>query len=180
VRHSKRGPPTVKMGQTPKIAVLRANEASQTLQTNMKINTGGCLCRTIRYEFQGEPDEVLHCHCESCRRQTSSPVATFAMVKTAVLRFTQGQPKAYCSSPGVWRSFCLDCGSPIAYRSDRRPELIDLHVGTLDDPGSVQAWCHVQTSAQLPWFEMLDSLPRFSGSRRGATPVEYGPRKSVG
>jgi hypothetical protein len=155
-------------------------EASHTLQTNMKINTGGCLCRTIRFEFQGEPDEVLHCHCESCRRQTSSPVATFAMVKTAVLRFTQGQLKEYSSSPGVWRSFCPDCGSPIAYRSDRRPELIDLYVGTLDDPGSVQAWCHVQTSEQLPWFEMLDSLPRFSGSRRGAAPVRYGPRKSVG
>jgi hypothetical protein len=102
------------------------------------------------------------------------------MVKTAVLRFTQGQPKKYSSSPGVWRSFCSDCGSPIAYRSDRRSEIIDLYVGTLDDPGLVQAWCHVQTNEQLPWFEMLDSLPRFSGSRRGATPVGYGPRKPVG
>jgi hypothetical protein len=102
------------------------------------------------------------------------------MVKTAVLRFTHGQPKEFCSSPGVWRSFCPDCGSPIAYRSDRRPEIIDLYVGTLTDPGSVQPWCHVETSEQLPWFDMLDALPRFSASRRGAAPISYGSRKPLG
>jgi hypothetical protein len=146
----------------------------------MTITTGRCLCRAIRYEFEGKPDEVVHCHCESCRRQTSSPVATFVTVKTAALRFTQGEPKEFSSSPGVWRSFCPDCGSPIAYRSDRQPESIDLYAGTLDDPGSVQAWCHLHTQEQLPWFEMLDALPRFARSERGAPPIGYGPRKPRG
>jgi hypothetical protein len=143
----------------------------------MTTTTGRCLCRAIQYEYQGDPEEVLHCHCESCRRQTSSPVATFVMVKTSELRFARGKPKEFSSSPGVWRSFCPDCGSPIAYRSDRRPEIIDLYVGTLDDPGVVTPWCHVQTNEQIAWFEMLDELPRFAGSRRGTTPVRYGPRK---
>ena len=39
--------------------------------------TGRCLCGDIRYEYRGAPLKILHCHCESCRRHTSSPVATF-------------------------------------------------------------------------------------------------------
>jgi hypothetical protein len=143
----------------------------------MSKTTGRCLCGALRYEFEGEPDEVIHCHCESCRRHTSSPVATFMMVKASALRFTQGQPKEFASSAGVHRSFCADCGSPIAYRSDRRPEIVDLYVGTLDDPADARPWCHVHASEQIPWFEILDELPRFEASRRGATPIRHGPRR---
>ena len=142
----------------------------------MKISTGRCLCGAVRYEFDGDAEEVIHCHCNSCRRHTSSAVATFVMVQFATLRFTRGKPKEFRSSPGVRRSFCADCGSPIAYQSDRRPEIIDLYVGTLDEPNAVKPWCHTETSEQLEWFEILDDLPRFSTSRRGTAPVRHGPR----
>lgn len=45
--------------------------------------TGRCLCRAIRYECTGEPILIAHCHCKSCRRQTSSPVTTFILVPRA-------------------------------------------------------------------------------------------------
>jgi hypothetical protein len=86
------------------------------------------------------------------------------MIKTSVLRFTAGQTRRILlSSPAVWRSFSPHCGSPITYRSDRRPEIIDLYVGTLDDPTVVMPGCHVHTSDQI-------ALPCFAGSRRGTTP----------
>ena len=65
-----------------------------------------CLCGAIQFEFAGEAVETTHCHCESCRRQTSSPVATFVTVYDSALRITRGQPNEYASSPGVRRSFC--------------------------------------------------------------------------
>jgi hypothetical protein len=95
-----------------------------------------------------------------------------------MLRFTHGHPKEFGSSPGVRRSFCAVCGSPIAYRSDRRPEIVDLYVGTLNDATAIAPWCHVQSSEQLPWFEILDELPRFEASRRGASPIRHGSRKA--
>ena len=67
--------------------------------------TGHCLCGAIQYEYDGEPLEAVHCHCDSCRRQTSSAVATFVMVPQTALRVTHGQPKEFASSPGVRRSF---------------------------------------------------------------------------
>jgi hypothetical protein len=83
------------------------------------MTTGHCLCGAIQYEYDGEPTLVVHCHCESCRRQTASPVATFVIVPKTALRFTRGQPKEFASSPGVYRSFCAECGSPMYYRTER-------------------------------------------------------------
>ncbi len=140
--------------------------------------TGRCLCGAIQYQYDGEPLEAIHCHCESCRRQTSSPVATFVMVPKAALRFTRGQPKEFASSPGVRRSFCGDCGSPIAYRTERRPDIVDLFAGTLADPASVSPSCHVYAEEQLPWFEVLDDLPRYAQTRGGATPLRRGTRQA--
>ncbi len=137
---------------------------------------GRCLCGDVRYEYRGDPVATLHCHCESCRRHTSSPVATFVCVTKASFRLVSGEPTVYVSSPGVRRSHCGRCGAPIAYESDRHPEQIDLYAGTLDEPASVAPTCHVHVAEQLSWFDMTDTLPRYERGRRGATPVRHGPR----
>jgi hypothetical protein len=140
--------------------------------------TGRCLCGAIQYEYDGEPLDVIHCHCDSCRRQTSSPVATFVMVPRTALRFTCGQAKEFASSPGVRRSFCGECGSPVAYRTERRPDVVDLFAGTLAEPASVSPSCHVYAEEQLPWFEVFDDLPRYAQTRSGTAPLRHGPRNA--
>ena len=139
--------------------------------------TGRCLCGAIRYEYSGEPTAVPHCHCESCRRQTSSPITTFVVIPKSSLQFTRGQPKEFASSPGVARSFCGECGSPIYYRVDDRPDAIDLYACSLDDPSTLRPQAHVHSAEQLPWFEVLDDLPRYPGSRLGNPPLRHGPRR---
>ena len=64
------------------------------------MTTGRCLCGAIRYEYYGEPTLITHCHCESCRRQTSSPMTTFIIVPKAALRFTPGKAKGICLLAG--------------------------------------------------------------------------------
>ena len=137
---------------------------------------GRCLCGEIRYEYSGAPVKVLHCHCESCRRHTSSPVATFVCVNSDAFCFTKGNPAVFESSYGVKRMHCARCGSPIAYRSDRNPHQIDLYLGTLADPEASQPSFHVFAEEQLDWFEIADTLPRYAKGQRGATPVRHGPR----
>jgi hypothetical protein len=77
----------------------------------------------------------------------------------------------------VWRSFCGECGSPIYYRTDRRPDVIDLYAGTLSDPSTLTPQGHVYAAEQLPWFEVLDDLPRYPGSRMADAPMRRGPRQ---
>jgi hypothetical protein len=138
--------------------------------------TGRCLCGDIQYEYRGAPIKTLHCHCESCRRHTSCPITTFVCVAKDGFRHTGGTPAAYASSPGVRRTHCGRCGSPIGYESERNPNQIDLYVGTLHDPAAAEPTFHVFVGEQLPWFESADTLPRYERGTKGAVPVRHGPR----
>jgi hypothetical protein len=143
----------------------------------MRVTTGRCLCGDIRYEFTGAPDRVLHCHCDSCRRHVSSPVATFVCVLRDRFRLAKGTPQVYTSSPGVRRSFCPRCGSPIAYEADRIPNEVHLYHGTLSDPDATRPTAHVHVAEQLGWFEVQDDLPRYAHGMRGASPIGHGPMR---
>ena len=138
---------------------------------------GHCLCGAIRYELSAPPLLVVHCHCESCRRTTSAPIATFLIVARSAFRATQGALRAYASSPGVRRSFCADCGSPIAYETDARPDHIDIYACSLSDPAAVAPQFHVHAAEQLPWFETDNSLPRYATTARNGPALRHGPRE---
>jgi len=137
--------------------------------------TGRCLCGDIRYEYIGTPVKILHCHCESCRRHTASPVGSFVCVPRENFRFTQGEPVAYASSPGVTRTHCGRCGSPMTYTSESNNQ-IDIYIATLDNPAAIVPTYHVFVEEQLPWFEIADALPRYARGSIGSEPVRHGPR----
>ena len=136
--------------------------------------TGRCLCGDIRFEYRGVPIETSHCHCESCRRHTSSPVSTFVVIDKGSFRYARGTPVAYASSPGVERTHCGRCGSPISYENKNE---FALYACTLDDPSAVTPTYHCFTAEQMPWLEIADALPRYEHSSRDATPAGYGPRR---
>ena len=138
---------------------------------------GHCLCRAITFAYEGKPLWVAHCHCESCRRNTASPVTTFLGVATQGFRWTQGEPAVFESSPGVRRRFCGRCGTPLAYEADRFPGEVHLYVANLESPGAVSPTAHVHVAEQLPWFEIQDALPRYPHSSSKDGPVSIGPRR---
>ncbi len=142
--------------------------------------TGHCLCRTVAFEISAAPLRVLYCHCESCRRATSAPVAAFLIVQRAGFRYTRGMPRHYASSPGVRRSFCEACGTPLAYETEQRPDQIDLYVCSLSDPSVISPHQHVFAEEQLPWFEVLDNLPRHARSPGDGGAIWQGPRTRTG
>ena len=139
--------------------------------------TGRCLCGDIRYEYRGEPVKILHCHCESCRRHTSSPVTTAVCVAREGFRYTKGTPVSYESSPGVIRTHCGRCGSPMTYESTRNPNQVDIFICTLDDSTAVAPTYHVHVEEQLPWFEVADATPRYARGKTGNAPLRHGPRQ---
>src|SRR4051812_25752328 len=102
--------------------------------------TGHCLCRAMEFAYDGEPKWTLNCHCESCRRATSSPMATWISVPLSSFRFTGGRPNYYASSQGVRRGFCAKCGSPLTYENERIPGEIHILAVALSDAGKVANW----------------------------------------
>jgi hypothetical protein len=124
---------------------------------------GGCLCGAIRYEVSGEAVVVALCHCSMCRRSSGAPAVAWAMFEQTALRFVTGQPTAYASSPGVERSFCARCGTPLAFRANYLPGLVDVTVGSMDAPATLAPQMHIWAAKRLPWLVLGDSLPRHDG-----------------
>ena len=121
--------------------------------------SGHCLCGQLRFEATGSPRWVAYCHCASCRRHTASPVACFVNFPLADVRF-EGERALYTSSPGVTRSHCANCGTPIAYQTGRRADEIDLYLNAFDKPEFFSPQAHVFFGEHLPWFDTRDELPR--------------------
>ena len=130
------------------------------------MTTGHCLCGAVQFSYDAEPKWTLNCHCESCRRAISAPMATWLSIPRAALRFIAALPEYYASSSGVRRGFCGKCGSPLTYENEQIPDEVHIFAGALADCAAVQPQAHVFVAEQLPWFDTADKLPRYQQTRR--------------
>ena len=71
----------------------------------------------------------------------------------------RGERATYASSPGVTRSHCARCGTPIAYETAKRPDEIDLYLGAFAEPEAFAPQRHAFFEEHLRWFDTRDELP---------------------
>lgn len=125
-----------------------------------QLRTGQCQCGAVRYEVRGEPIVVAICHCSMCRRANAAPVVAWSMFQEEQVAFTHAKPKTYQSSSVARRGFCGDCGTQISFTADYIPGLVDLTVGSFDQPESLPPSMHYWNLRRLPWVSFVDKLPR--------------------
>ncbi len=128
--------------------------------------TGGCLCGAVRYEANELPSKGVVCHCRVCQRTTGSAFEAIVRFPRTAFRFTKGEPKRYRSSSIMEKCFCPDCGSPLTDRylvpvsTSLSPDMVWVHIGTLDKPEAVSIHSHYGVESQLSWVHFDDGLPR--------------------
>ena len=135
------------------------------------------MCGAVRYETQGGPSRVLHCHCQSCRSHTGAPMATLAVFTADQVQFSGDERKPYQSAPGVERAFCASCGTSLTWETVLGDEgrLCAIHISTFDDPDALAPTGHSFYPERISWFEVADDLPRHEGFVAGSEPLHYGP-----
>ena len=126
--------------------------------------SGGCLCGDVRYEVQGEPVYVFHCHCSMCRRAGGTAFQTWAASETMPSRLRRERRNATNPRrlrPGVSADVV---GGQLFYNytSGQSPS-VWVTVGTLDHPESMTPQRHVFEGDRVPWVHMEDGLPRTDG-----------------
>jgi hypothetical protein len=124
------------------------------------IREGGCQCGAVRYRAIGEPVMAALCHCSMCRRASAAPLVAWAMFDDTNVTFLRGPPASFASSPEARRGFCAKCGTQISFTASFIPGLIDLTIGSFDDPASIAPTFHYWDSRRLPWIVPGDDLPR--------------------
>ena len=139
---------------------------------------GHCLCGAIGFEVDGEPLDVGLCHCESCRRHSGGVCAPFATFAKKAVRWFGAERRRFRSSPPVIRSFCGQCGSPLAYENEATGEEIDLYLGAFDQPDRFPVRQHTHDAERVAWFDTIDRTPRYRRGSKGEPPVRIGPSDS--
>ena len=125
--------------------------------------SGGCACGAIQYQCNADPVLMLNCHCRDCQQAGGSAYAAIVAVpKTAVEM--RGEPRYHKivgkGGKAVERGFCPSCGSQLALKLERLPDILGLHAGSLDDPSVYRPAMDVFTSSAQSWDVMDPKLPK--------------------
>lgn len=79
------------------------------------INSGSCLCGTVKIQTPQMNLHVGACHCEMCRKWSGGPLMAVDC-GTAVTFEGKQDISIYASSDWAERGFCRQCGSHLFYR----------------------------------------------------------------
>jgi hypothetical protein len=90
-------------------------------------------------------------------------MTTYIGVPDGQWQWTGSSPKIHRSSPGVERSFCGECGSPISFRSERLSDIMHFYVVAMEFPEKFEPTLHVAHEEKLPWLKLGGDLPKRSG-----------------
>lgn len=118
------------------------------------------MCGAIRYETQAEMIWALLCHCEDCQRAAGADYIGWFAVPSDSMTW-QGKRKFYASSPGVQRSFCETCGTPMSFQADRFPNETHLYAPSLDDRSLYKPTANIFWPEHVPWAQDAPQLPRY-------------------
>ncbi|MGJ5620416.1 GFA family protein [Sulfitobacter sp. MF3-043] len=127
-----------------------------------KLTKGGCLCGSIRYEVNAPAISTGYCHCSCCRKFSGSVVNAWTAFPASAVRFLGEEPHYFDSTPIAKRGFCPKCGASLTYKLVRPRETayLVLHTSSLDQPEKFAPSVHSGIESKMPWFEILDDLPR--------------------
>jgi hypothetical protein len=130
-----------------------------------KTLTGRCLCGSVRYEYDGEPEDASYCHCDDCRRATGGPYTVGVLTQAAKLHIISGRVKGYTtkgdSGRDITREFCPECGSPLFTRAQLFPDLVWIKAGSLDQPELIKPSYQTWTQCTVPWAYIDQTLPSY-------------------
>jgi hypothetical protein len=133
-------------------------------ETRAGVVSGSCSCGKVRFELDGAPLLMRHCHCGRCRHARGGAYATNLAWPLAALRYTAGEPEVVdFPLPGAQHfgvAFCAACGGALPRRSESRGFVV-VPVGALDSDPGVHAHAHAYVSSKVPWYEIRDGLPQF-------------------
>lgn len=136
----------------------------------MKIE-GGCYCRALRYQAEGEPLFKGQCHCRECQYTSGGHPNVVMGMPAASFKFTQGKAKPFSRKDlpnPVTREFCPECGTHILTKAPAMAGAVLIKVGTLDDPSVFGApQMVIYTCDKQSFHHVPEGVPTFERAPGG-------------
>ena len=126
--------------------------------------SGGCSCGAVRYVVNAEPILMVNCHCRDCQRASGAAYAPIVVVPLSAVEM-KGELSYYKivgdNGGVVERGFCPICGSRVANRLGRLPEILGLMAGNLDDPTLHKPSMDLFTASAHAWDLLAPDTRKF-------------------
>ena len=126
--------------------------------------SGGCSCGAVRYVVNAEPILMVNCHCRGCQRASGAAYAPIVVVPLSAVEM-KGELSYYKivgdNGGVVERGFCPICGSRVANRLGRLPEILGLMAGNLDDPTLHRPSMDLFTASAHAWDLLAPDTRKF-------------------
>ncbi len=94
--------------------------------------SASCACGAVSLRFAGKVLSMFMCSCEDCQKATGgghSAVVLASPDDVSIAGATKSFARPANSGATLTRSFCPECGTPIAARSSRAPQVMMLPAG---------------------------------------------------
>jgi hypothetical protein len=127
---------------------------------------GGCECGAVRYRLLDAPIMTNCCHCRDCQTITGSAFALNALIETALVAVTKGQPAERSleregqGDTRAWR--CPVCETLLWADHPMFGDTVRfVRVGTLDTGEMLSPDAHYFMRSRHPWITVPDDVPAF-------------------
>lgn len=121
---------------------------------NARPLTGTCRCGRSAFEVAAPPIITAACHCQGCRRMSSSAFSLTAIVPAPAFRVTQGEPvRGGAKGPDLEHFCCPDCMSWMFTRIAGMPDIVNVRSALLDDLKWSRPFIETMTAEKLDWVE---------------------------
>ena len=127
--------------------------------------SGGCQCGAVRYRFK-KLGKASICHCRMCQKALGNYFAP--LVEVEGFEWTRGERALFASSNLSNRGFCRSCGTPLTLETD---EIVEVAIGSLDDPGVARIEYHANTADRHRVVMHLGDVPDADPARRAENDV---------
>lgn len=123
---------------------------------------GACLCGAVRFSAALPAKWFALCHCSTSRRAHGAAFVTWVgfVADRVTIADDGGALRWSTSSPGAGRACRSRCGSPMSFRSERRPDELHIARALFSDASDMTPTVHVFYETHVSWASVDDALPK--------------------
>lgn len=125
---------------------------------------GGCLCGSVRFVAEADPQFQVKCYCTDCRRLSGAAHVGWMGLeadKVSVEGEVTGFPSLADSGNQVQRDFCPRCGVGLFGHNSAMPGMIFIRASALDEPEGFSPQMAIFASRAPTWDKPPEGLPAF-------------------
>ena len=125
---------------------------------------GSCECKSIRFQFSGEPLTCYACHCTDCQTSSGSAFGLSMIVSDKDIEITKGTVTINTidvNGTKVQKHHCAQCGTPFWFSADEYPGIVALKPGIFEDTSWFKPIAHLWVRSAQPWVTLDSSTPQY-------------------